>query len=92
MSAIFAAAIYFIIWWLVFIAVLPFGVKTQAEQGEVIPGTVESAPAAPAIFKKFIVTTIVSAIVFAGVYAVIVYRLIELDDIPFLPGFERLDQ
>lgn len=92
MSAIFALAIYFIVWWIVFIAVLPFGVKTQSEQGEVIPGTVESAPVAPAIFKKFIITTIVSAFVFSIIYSVLVYELIALDDIPFLPGFERHDQ
>ena len=92
MSAIFAIAIYFIVWWIVFIAVLPFGVETQAEQGRVIPGTVESAPVAPAIFKKFIITTIVSALVFAVIYFVLVYELITLDNIPFLPGFERLDQ
>jgi len=39
MSVSFAIAIYFIIWWTVLFAVLPIGVRTQAEDGAVVPGT-----------------------------------------------------
>jgi len=38
-------AIFFLIWWLVLFAVLPFGVRSQQEHGNVIPG---SDPAAAA--------------------------------------------
>ncbi len=92
MSIVFAFAIYFIVWWVVFIAVLPFGVTTQAEHGQVTPGTVESAPVAPALFRKIIITTCLSFVIFAVIYAVLVFDLITLDDIPFLPRFEPLDQ
>ena len=34
-----AIAIYFLIWWLALFAVLPWGVRTQAEEGEGMPGT-----------------------------------------------------
>ena len=34
-----AIAIYFIIWWVVLFAVLPFGVRSQEESGAVEPGT-----------------------------------------------------
>ncbi|TPW33516.1 DUF1467 family protein [Martelella alba] len=44
MSLFSAFAVYFIIWWVVLFAVLPFGLKTQDEAGEVVPGTAESAP------------------------------------------------
>ena len=52
-------------------AVLPFFAKTQEEAGEVVPGTSESAPHKINIFKLFWVNTVVCAVAFAGVYAVI---------------------
>ena len=37
-------AVYFIVWWLTLFAVLPIGLRTQAEDNEVVLGTVPSAP------------------------------------------------
>ena len=34
-----ALAIYFVIWWIVLFAVLPWGVHSQHESGEMTPGT-----------------------------------------------------
>lgn len=53
------AAIYFTTWWVVLFAVLPFGAHPpeQVEQG-----MATSAPARPLLLKKFIWTTIVSAV------------------------------
>ena len=45
MSIPLGVALYFLIWWVVLFAVLPFGLKTQDEDGEVVPGTPGSAPA-----------------------------------------------
>ena len=39
MSLTTAIAIYFIIWWIVLFAVLPWGVRSQQESGAVAPGT-----------------------------------------------------
>ncbi|MGL4496733.1 MAG: DUF1467 family protein, partial [Beijerinckiaceae bacterium] len=30
-------AIYFVIWWIILFAVLPFGVRSQVEEGKVVP-------------------------------------------------------
>ncbi|NBW15939.1 MAG: DUF1467 family protein [Caulobacteraceae bacterium] len=40
-------AVYFVIWWTVLFAVLPFGVRSQAEAGEISQGTDPGAPSAP---------------------------------------------
>lgn len=88
MSLSLSIATYFIIWWLTLFMVLPFGVKTQEEDGNVVPGSVESAPAVPHIFKKALITTFIAAIIFAIVYSVYTYNLISMDDIPFLPKFD----
>lgn len=87
MSIALAIAIYVICWWIVLFTILPFGVKTQEEAGSVEPGTPESAPAKHNLVPKLVVTTLVSAVLFGGVYAVIVHKVISLEDIPFLPHY-----
>jgi predicted secreted protein len=75
MTLPFGLAIYFTIWWVVLFAVLPFGVRTHAEAGLERPkGTDAGAPAAPRIGLKLLATTAISAVVFAGVYAFILYE------------------
>jgi hypothetical protein len=51
MPLTFAIAIYVVLWWTVLFAVLPIGVRTQAEDGTVVPGTPESAPKAPRLLR-----------------------------------------
>ncbi len=63
-------AVYFVIWWTVLFAVLPFGVHSQAEAGPVSDGTDPGAPQAPALARKALITTVVATVVFAGVWYV----------------------
>jgi predicted secreted protein len=86
-----ALAIYAIIWWVVLFAMLPIGVRSQEEHGEVAPGTTESAPHQPRLLAKMLATTVVASIVFAAVYVIIVHKVIALDDIPFLPRYEHVE-
>jgi predicted secreted protein len=86
MSLATAFAIYFIIWWVVLFAVLPWGVRSQHENGTIIPGSDPGAPAIPRLRRKLVWTTIVAAIVFALWYVVYTYRLITLDDLARLLG------
>jgi predicted secreted protein len=90
MTLSFAIAIYVLIWWVVLFAMLPIGVRTQAEEGEVSPGTAESAPHRPRLLPKMLATTVVASLVFAAVYVTIVHRVITLDQIPFLPRYETV--
>lgn len=90
MSLIFAIAIYFVIWWLVLFTTLPIGVRTQDETGQVEPGTPGSAPAAPRLLFKFVLTTVIASVVFALLYGSIEYKWFTLDDIPFLPRFDSV--
>ena len=88
MSLATAFAIYFIIWWVVLFAVLPWGVRSQDEDGTIIPGSDPGAPAIPRLRRKLVWTTIVAAIVFALWYVVYTYRLIALDDLARLLGMQ----
>jgi predicted secreted protein len=81
-----ALAIFFLIWWVVLFAVLPWGVRGQHETGEVAPGTDPGAPAIPKLRSKLIWTTVVSLVVFGACYVIYVERLVTLDDLAPLFG------
>ena len=78
MSLTFAIAIYLVIWWTVLFAILPIGVRTQGEDGAVVPGTPASAPTRPRLVRVALITTLVSALVFAGLWAAVRYGAIDL--------------
>jgi predicted secreted protein len=78
MSLTLGIAIYVVLWWTVLFAVLPIGVRTQGEDGAVVPGTPESAPSAPRLVRVVLVTTLVSGLLFGGAWAAIRYGLVDL--------------
>lgn len=79
MSKTTGAAIFFLIWWVVLFAVLPWGVRSQHEGGEVAPGTDPGAPAVPRLARKLLWTTLVAGVVFATFYVVYADHLVTID-------------
>jgi predicted secreted protein len=90
MSPVLAVALYFVIWWLVLFAVLPIGVKSQYEAGEVVPGSEGGAPHAPMLLRKAVITTLIAGVVFGIVHLFVVERIVSLDQIPIGPTFKQL--
>ena len=74
-----ALAVYFIIWWVVLFAVLPWGIRSQAESGDVVPGSDPGAPALPHLLAKLVWTTVVAGLVFAALAVVYAYDLIPFE-------------
>jgi predicted secreted protein len=62
MNWMLGLALYFIIWWTLLFAVLPFGVRSQHEMNEIVPGSEPGAPARPRLGLKLLVNTVVAAI------------------------------
>jgi predicted secreted protein len=89
MSLTTSLAIYFIVWWTVLFAVLPWGIRSQVESGEVVPGSDPGAPALPKLGNKVLWTTVISTITFAAIDIVYTYRLISLDAAASLLGFSQ---
>jgi predicted secreted protein len=81
MSTTTALAVFFLIWWVTLFAVLPWGVRSQHESGEIAPGTDPGAPALPKLGRKLIWTTVVASAVFAVFYLVYAERLLTLDNL-----------
>lgn len=63
-------AYYLLFWWLTLFAVLSIGLRTQEEDGEVVPGTEASAPTKPKIWRTLFINTMVSMLLFAAWYYV----------------------
>jgi predicted secreted protein len=84
-----ALAIYFVLWWVTLFLTLPFGVRSQHEEGEGAPGTDPGAPIVARMGYKLIWTTVISGIIFGiGMWAyqagyLSIERLSKLMGMPF---------
>jgi predicted secreted protein len=59
-----ALSLYFLVWWTTLFAVLPFGVRSQTEVGDVAPGSDPGAPSLPALNEKAVWTSLAAGLVF----------------------------
>ena len=65
MQFVTSFAVYFIFWWITLFAMLPIGLRTQEDDQSVVNGSVKSAPSRFRGLRIFIITTVVSAVLFA---------------------------
>lgn len=85
MSLVSGIAIYFVIWWVSFFVILPFGVRNAHEAGEAVSeGHEAGAPVKPMMWRKVLATTVLATFVFALVYGEMTRGWIGFDDLPFL--------
>jgi predicted secreted protein len=61
--------LYVLIWWIVLFAVLPFGIEPVSEADEQTGW--RGAPSQPGMMRRVLITTLVSALLWFGCYAVI---------------------
>ncbi len=86
MGLVGGIVVFLIVWWMVFFAVLPWGVVSQAEHDAVEPGTDPGAPTRPALGRKALITTTIAACLWLIIYIVIVNGLITLELRPGAPA------
>ncbi|MEL6196259.1 MAG: DUF1467 family protein [Pseudomonadota bacterium] len=90
MSITSAIVFFAVIWALVFYMINPLWQTSQAEHGEIVPGTPPSAPVDPKLGRKALITTAIAVVVFAVIYYVIEWEVITIDDLaPFSPPNSR---
>ena len=71
--------VFVIIWWIIFFSVLPIGIRSNKEKfRERIEGIDPGAPKNPKIAKKFLITTIITTLIFAVVYYLVKIDLLNL--------------
>ncbi len=84
-----AFAIYFVIWWIVLFAVLPWGVHSQQESGDVVPGSDPGAPKLPRLLVKVIWTTLISFVVLGFGFFLYKYRPSVFESLPIWIGIKE---
>ena len=71
--------VYVLIWWIIFFSILPVGIQSNTEAfREKIEGIDPGAPKNPKIAKKFLITTIITSIIFIVIYYLVEFDLLNL--------------
>ena len=71
--------IYVMIWWIVFFSVLPIGIQSNKSPfKDSIEGNDPGAPKNPKIAKKFLITTIITSLIFIVIYYLVDNDLLNL--------------
>jgi len=86
MTVVTGIVVYVLIWWLTLFTVLPWKVQPQQTPEK---GHAAGAPERPMIVGKLIVTTLISAGLFAIVFALIHYEVISFHRMSQELGRER---
>ncbi len=76
MNWVGGVVIFLISWWVVFLAVLPIGVRGQFEDGEIIEGTEEGAPVSHMVPKKM-VWALIGAVICTALAGFVVVPLLQ---------------
>ena len=83
MSVTSAFVLFAVIWFLTFLIVIPFRIKTQGDLGIVLKGTQAGAPEVHDLRRKAIITTGLSLILWLLITILIVFEIVTIEDIDF---------
>ena len=81
MSITAAIVLFAMIWFMMFLIILPLRLRTQGETGEIVPGTHSSAPADPRIRRKALMATMITVVLWAVIAGIIVSGIISVRDL-----------
>jgi len=68
MNLLTGIVVYVLVWWIALFAVLPLWV-TPTEPGDLAHGS--GAPKNPYMFRKLVLTTIIAAVIWLGIYLLV---------------------
>ncbi|PZX19611.1 putative secreted protein [Palleronia aestuarii] len=75
-----AIVLFAVIWFMVLFVLLPIGLSTQGDEGEIVPGTHAGSPARIAMKRKALWTTLITTILWLVIAGVIVSGWIGVRD------------
>ncbi len=75
---VLATAIFYIVWFVCLFAVLPIGIRTQSDVGEVVQGTSAGAPINARAGRIVALTTIVASVVFLLILLALRFKIVPL--------------
>jgi len=78
-----AIVLYAVIWFMVLFITLPIGLRTQGDEGEVVPGTMAGSPANLKMKRKLWIVTAISAVLWVVIAGIILSGAITVRDFDF---------
>ena len=76
MSITGSLIIFVLIWWIIFFSLLPIDVDRKHK--EIVEGADKGSPENPKIIKKIIYTTLITSIIFIGIFMLVKYDYLNL--------------
>ena len=76
MSITGSLIIFVLIWWIIFFSLLPIDVDRKHK--ELVEGVDKGSPENPRIIKKIFYTTIITSIIFVGIFMLVKYDYLNL--------------
>ena len=76
MSITGSLIIFVLIWWIIFFSLLPIDVERKHK--EMVEGADKGSPENPKVIKKIIYTTIITSIIFIGIFMLVKYDYLNL--------------
>ncbi len=74
--------VYVMIWWIIFFSILPTGIQSNKETfKEKLEGIDPGAPKNPRMAKKFLITTLITSIIFLVIYYLVKTDLLNLREL-----------
>ncbi len=91
MQIISALVLLAVIWFMVLFVVLPLNLRTQSEDGSIVPGTPGSAPTDPQLRRKAKIVTLVSLPIWVVACAIIISGVVTVEDFDLFRRFGPQD-
>ena len=76
MSITGSLIIFVLTWWIIFFSLLPIDVDRKHK--EIVEGADKGSPENPKIIKKIIYTTVITSIIFIGIFMLVKYDYLNL--------------
>ena len=78
-----AIVLFSVIWFMLLLIALPMRMRSQEQDGHIVPGTPASAPVNPMIGKKMIWVTVATFVLWVPLVAFIMSGIVSIHDIDF---------
>jgi predicted secreted protein len=84
MSVPSGIVLFAVIWFMVLFITLPFGLRTQGDEGKVEPGTNPGSPANFKLKRTALIVTAISVVVWAIIAAIILSGVIKISELGWI--------
>lgn len=81
MGPVSALVLYAVVWFMLFLIILPIRVQTQGDLKDIVPGTHAGAPEHHHLKKKALWCTLISLVIWGAFVAIILSGVITVDNL-----------